>query len=241
MNGGNRLQISGGGLNFNMEDFLNLPEALMVRVFIALFTGVSAAHLVFAFFSKPFPQVVTKICIVPLLGAIYVLGAKTFFMPVFLALIFGWGGDVFLLKISDARFFRLGLASFLLGHLCYIPSFLYAAGGPHITALVISAAAAVPLGVAIHSLIKPEKAMNLPVIAYEIIILLMGLSALQLLISRRDGWGLLIFAGSLCFLVSDTFLAYFTFRTKPKHGDFFVMLFYIAAQSGIIRGMMFVL
>jgi uncharacterized membrane protein YhhN len=69
----------------------------------------------------------------------------------------------------------------------------------------------------------------------------MSLSALQLLISRRDEWGLLIFAGSLCFLVSDTLLAYFTFRTKPKYGDFFVMLSYLAAQPGIIRGMMFVL
>jgi uncharacterized membrane protein YhhN len=108
-------------------------------------------------------------------------------------------------------------------------------------ALVISAALAVPVGFAVHALIKPEKAMNLPAICYEIIIILMSLSALQLLLSRRDGRGLLIFAGSLCFLISDTLLAYFTFRTKPKRGDFFVMLSYIAAQAGIIGGMMFVL
>jgi uncharacterized membrane protein YhhN len=213
----------------------------MPLTFSILFAGMSAAHLVFSLFHKSVLQAITKVCLLPLLGAAYVFGATHPAIPVIAALIFGWGGDIFLLKISDVRFFRLGLASFLLGHLCYIPSFLYAAGELHSTALVISAAAAVPLGFVIHSLIKPEKAMNLPAIAYEIIILLMSLSALQLLISRRDRWGLLIFAGSLCFLVSDTLLAYFTFRTKPKQGDFFVMLSYIAAQAGIIRGMMFVL
>ncbi|MDR1278114.1 MAG: lysoplasmalogenase [Treponema sp.] len=213
----------------------------MLRVFSVLFAGVSAAHLVFTLVHKRAFQDLSKICLVPLLGAAYVLGAEHPAVPILLALLFGWGGDIFLLKISDVRFFRLGLASFLLGHLCYIPSFLSAAGELHSTALLVSAAAALPLAFAIHSFIKPEKAMNLPVIIYEIIILLMSLSALQLLISRRDGWGLLVFAGSLCFLVSDTLLAYCTFRTKPKHGDFFVMLFYIAAQAGIIRGMMFVL
>jgi uncharacterized membrane protein YhhN len=213
----------------------------MLLVFVVLFAGMSAAHLVFSLVHKSVPQTLTKIFLVPLLGAVYVFGAKNPAALVIAALIFGWGGDMFLLKINDARFFRLGLASFLLGHLCYIPSFLHAAGELHIPALVISAAAALPLGFVIHSLIKPEKAMNLPVIVYEIIILLMSLSALQLLISRRDGWSLLVFAGSLSFLVSDMLLAYFSFRTKPKQGDFFVMLTYIAAQAGIIRGMMFVL
>jgi uncharacterized membrane protein YhhN len=213
----------------------------MLLVFGVLFAGMSAVHLVFSLVHKSALQTLTKIFLVPLLGAVYVFGAKNPAIPILLALIFGWGGDMFLLKINNARFFRLGLASFLLGHLCYIPSFLYAAGGLHSTALIISAAVALPLSFAIHSLIKPEKKMNLPVIAYEIVILLMSLSALQLLISRRDGWSLLVFAGSLCFLVSDTLLAYFNFRTKPKQGDFFVMLTYIAAQAGIIWGMMFVL
>jgi uncharacterized membrane protein YhhN len=210
----------------------------MLRVFTALFIGVSVAHLVSLVILKRKLQIVTKICLLPLLLAIYVFGARNLFVPVIFALIFGWGGDVFLLKIRDLRFFRLGLASFFTGHLCYIPSFLYGAERLNVWALVISAALAVPAGFAVHAIIKPKKEMNLPAICYEIIILLMSLSALQLLLSRRDGWSLLVFAGSLCFLISDTILAYFTFRTKPKRGDFFVMLSYIAAQSGIIWGMM---
>jgi uncharacterized membrane protein YhhN len=210
----------------------------MLMVFTALFIGVSAAHLVSMILRKRKFQMVTKVCLMPLLLAVYILGTDKLFVPVMLALIFGWGGDVFLLKINETQFFRLGLASFLIGHLCYIPSFLYAAGALNVMALLVSIAAAVPFGIAVHLIIRPEKSMKLPAVCYEIIIMLMSLSALQLLLSRRDRWGLLVFAGSLCFLISDTLLAYFTFRTKPKYGDFFVMLSYIAAQSGIVWGMM---
>jgi uncharacterized membrane protein YhhN len=210
----------------------------MLRVFIALFIGMGATHLVSVILRNEKLRVVTKVCLMPLLLTIYVLGADRLFVPVILALIFGWGGDVFLIKGSDLRFFRLGLASFLIGHLCYISSFVYFTGTFNMPAFIVSAAAAVLLGFAVHSIIRPVKAMNLPAICYEIIILLMSLSALQLLLYRRDEWGLLIFAGSLCFLISDAILAYFTFRTRPKYGDFFVILSYLAAQSGIIWGIM---
>jgi uncharacterized membrane protein YhhN len=209
----------------------------MLRIVMALFIGICTVHLGSLLLKKRKAAAFTKICLVPLLGAVYVFGTENIFVPVILALLFGWGGDVFLLKISDLRFFRLGLAGFLIGHLCYISSFIYFTERLSLIALGVSAAVAVPLALAVHSLIKPEKAMKLPVIAYEIIILLMSLSALQLFLSRRDGWGILIFAGSLCFLVSDTLLACFTFRTKPRYGDFFVMLTYITAQAGIVWGM----
>jgi uncharacterized membrane protein YhhN len=210
----------------------------MLRVVTALFTGMGAVHLGALLAEKRKIAAAAKICLLPLLGAVYVFGAERVFVPVIFALLFGWGGDVFLLKISELRFFRLGLASFLVGHLCYIPSFLSVTRGLNIAALAVSAAAAVPLALGVHALIRPDRAMKIPAMAYEIIILLMSISALQLFLSRRDGRALLVFAGSLCFLVSDTLLAYFTFRTKPRYGQFFVMLTYIAAQAGIVWGMM---
>jgi uncharacterized membrane protein YhhN len=205
---------------------------------MAFFAGMSVAHLGAAALKKRPAAVFTKVCLMPLLAAVYVFGTEHVFIPLILALIFGWGGDVFLLKISELRFFRLGLASFLIGHLCYISSFLFFAGSLNIMALAISAAVTVPLALAVYSIIRPEKTMKLPAIVYEIAILLMSLSALQLFLARRDGGSLLVFAGSLCFIFSDTLLARFTFGTKPRYGDFFVMLTYIAAQSGIVWGMM---
>jgi uncharacterized membrane protein YhhN len=208
----------------------------MFRVFIGFFTGVGAAHLVFLFFEKKIPGNITKIFLLPLLAGVYVFGAEKIFAPVLLALVFGWGGDLFLLKISDTKFFRLGLGSFLLGHLCYIIFFVFFTTTLNTAALIVSMAAAIPLVFIVHSIIRPKKEMDLPVIVYEIIIMLMSLSALQLALSRRDGYGLLIFAGSLSFLFSDAFLAYSTFRTGPKHASFFVMLSYIAAQAAIVLG-----
>ncbi|MDR2746907.1 MAG: lysoplasmalogenase [Treponema sp.] len=209
----------------------------MLKVFIAIFLGASAVYLASLLLKKRSVEVVTKICLLPPLLGVYVCGAENLFVPVILALIFGWGGDVFLLKIGDTRFFRLGLASFLIGHLCYIPSFIFFAEGLNVIVLLVSLALGLPLCLVIYVIIKPEKAMGLSVAAYEVIIMLMSLSALQLLVSRRDMRGLLVFAGSLCFLVSDTLLARFTFRGKVKYGDFFVMLLYIAAQWMITWGM----
>jgi uncharacterized membrane protein YhhN len=211
----------------------------MFPVFTGLFAGASAAHLAFLWFGKDTPRNIAKGCLLPLLAGAYIFGANNISVPVLLALALGWGGDLFLLKISDMKFFRLGLVSFLAGHLCYIVSLVSFTGALHATALVVSIAVAVPLVFSVHSLIKPEKKMTLPVVVYEIIITLMSMSALQLLLSRRDGYGLLVFAGSLCFLFSDTLLAYSTFRTGSKCASFAVMFSYIAAQAAIVLGLTF--
>jgi uncharacterized membrane protein YhhN len=65
----------------------------------------------------------------------------------------------------------------------------------------------------------------------------MSICALELLIYRRDGPGIAIFAGSLCFLLSDSVLAYFAFRTMPRYGNFLVMVPYMAAQLAITLGL----
>ena len=142
-----------------------------------------------------------------------------------------------MVKIRDVRFFRLGLASFLLGHICYIPSMMHFAGGMDFFALILSLIAALPLGLLLRSVVRPSREMNVPSIVYETVILLMAASALQLFIARGSPFGTLVFAGSLCFLASDSMLAYFNFRTKPRFGDFFVMLTYLAAQLCIVLGL----
>ncbi|MDR2363216.1 MAG: lysoplasmalogenase [Spirochaetaceae bacterium] len=46
-----------------------------------------------------------------------------------------------------------------------------------------------------------------------------------------------MFIGSLCFLISDSILGYFTFRTSSKYGSFFIMFFYMIAQGSIVIGL----
>jgi uncharacterized membrane protein YhhN len=210
----------------------------MIRILYGLFAADALVHLVSSFFGRNLPQKITKILLLPLLLAIYLPGAERVIVAVIPALFFGWCGDILLLKGDDRRFFTLGLVSFLLGHLCYIPAFLFLTGRFNLPALLVSLAAAIPLGIAVHFLMRPDKAMSVPTMIYEAVIELMAAAALQLFLFRNDRAGTLIFTGSLFFLISDAILGCFTFRGNPRYGTFLVMLTYIAAQGCIVTGLL---
>jgi uncharacterized membrane protein YhhN len=209
----------------------------MTEFLYGLFAADALVHLASSFFGWKIPQRITKILLLPLLLAIYLYGTERIIITVIPALFLGWCGDILLIKGDDRRFFTLGLASFLLGHLCYIPAFLSVTGRFNLPVLLVSLVAAVFLGILVHILIRPDKAMTVPTAAYEVVIELMAIAALQLFLFRNDGAGMLIFAGALFFLVSDTLLGCFTFRGNPRYGTFLVMLTYIAAQGSIVTGL----
>jgi uncharacterized membrane protein YhhN len=212
-------------------------EVSINRIVLIVFAVFALVYLASLFFRRGIFQSVAKACLMPLVLAVYAAGANRFFFPVALALFFGWLGDILLLKISDTRFFRLGLTGFLLGHLCYACSMFYFAGTLNTSALVVSLAAAIPLGIAIHVFVRPGREMKIPVIVYEAVILLMAAAAVQFFMARGLPSGALVLAGSLSFLVSDSLLAFFTFRGMPRFGDFAVMLSYLAAQFCIALGL----
>jgi uncharacterized membrane protein YhhN len=86
-------------------------------------------------------------------------------------------------------------------------------------------------------IIQPGKEMLPFVIAYDIVILTMVISALQVFISHGSPFGVLILAGGLCILTSDSILAFFTFKRKPRYGDLAVMSSYIGAQLCLALGL----
>ncbi|MDR2160351.1 MAG: lysoplasmalogenase [Treponema sp.] len=209
----------------------------MRNLFIALFAAAAVMHLASIFAVRDRVRKITKICLLPLLLGVYLTSAKNFFAAVLLAIIFDWGGDVLLLRSEDKRFFRLGLVSFLLGHLCYLMTLFRFTGTFNVTVLVVSAAAASAFGLLVLHVINPARDMRTPVIVYMVVIELMSLGSLQLLLYRGDVTGAAVFGGSLCFLFSDTVLAYYLFRSFPKYGNALVMLPYILAQTGIVWGL----
>jgi uncharacterized membrane protein YhhN len=155
---------------------------------------------------------------------------------VIVAAVAGWAGDIFLIRAENALCFRLGLVSFLIGHVCYILAIQRFAGGfsPALAAAALYFAA----GVVVYRWVKPAGDMRIPVIVYETVIMLMSLCALNLLVLHKGPAALLIFAGSLAFLVSDSLLARFIFNVKPGWGDLAVMGSYMVAQAAIIKGLM---
>jgi len=209
----------------------------MKILFLCVLAVLSAAYLVSLFFERGKFQITAKICLMPVIIAVYVTGTGQIFIPIVLALLFGWLGDILLLKIKETLFFKLGLASFLTGHLIYIFVMLYFAGSVNIKLLVISLLVYAVAGVFIIRLIKPSKEMYVPVLIYETVILLMAVSAIQFFAVYALPYGLFVLAGSICFPVSDTLLAIHTFRAKPKIYYFVVMFTYIAAQLCIVLGL----
>jgi len=204
-------------------------------VFLIVLGVVSIVYLVTLFFKESVFQFILKSCLVPLILAVYIFGPNKILPTIVLALVFAWLGDVLLIKINNPIFFKFGLASFLIGHIFYIITMLaYSQPLNHIIILIISILVAVCYGIITFITVKPSPEMKIPVIAYETIILIMVISALQLFLAQGGLFGALVFAGSLCFLASDTMLALVTFRKKPLY--VYVMITYIAAQLLIALG-----
>jgi uncharacterized membrane protein YhhN len=173
----------------------------------------------------------------PALLVFYLLGVERILFLAIAALVFSWAGDIFLINKDKQIFFKLGLAAFLVSHIFYIIAFLSLAGSFNIPALIVSAVIAVPVGFAILKLLNASPPMKVPVAAYAVVIILMSMSALQLMLAQPNFSGILIFVASMVYLFSDTYMAYLLFHGKPRYFNVITMIPYIIAQGGIIMGL----
>lgn len=209
----------------------------MSGVFLSLFALAAAANALSIRCKRARIQAVAKICLLPLLAAYYCTEARLFLPQVMLALFFGWVGDLFLIKIKRPYFVIAGLSGFLIGHLCYIFSLLPFIALPHMSALVVSSAGICAFALGVFAAVKPAKKLLAPAVCYSLALAALLVCAVQLMLCRRDAAGFSIAAGSLCFLASDTVLAYFSCRKMTPRVNFAVMLTYSAAQSCLIIGL----
>jgi uncharacterized membrane protein YhhN len=227
-----------------------------MKISLVVFAVVSVAHIAFIILQKEKLRRVSKVLIIPPLLGAYIAGtggnALLFPIP---ALVLGWLGDVLLIKIEKKFNFMLGLAAFLLGHLCYTIAFaeisgFFGFGGfagglagnlartINIPAVAIFVPQVLILGIVVFRLIKPLKEMFVPVIFYMTVLAVMGLFGLQAFLFNPGFAGLLIISGCFNFMISDTILAYYTFRKEKISGSVLIMFFYILAQAEIVLGLM---
>lgn len=194
---------------------------------------------------------VTKVLIIPLMIFSYFADAVLFLgydfntvffagLPIYIGLIFGWLGDIFLL--SEKGFVK-GLLCFLLGHIAYIIHFARNNG---IAENPLCLIALIPYAVYFFIILKKlmplvEDGMKIPVLCYMAVIITMGAlsSCLKLRTLGLSFQGisislpLNIFAvlGSTLFIISDTILAFSTFMKKDnKLMSALVMITYMPAQ-----------
>ncbi|MEU9758236.1 lysoplasmalogenase [Streptomyces sp. NPDC047987] len=140
------------------------------------------------------------------------------------ALLFGWGGDVFLLMDADTAFL-LGMGSFAVGHVCYLWLF-----GRARSPLSTAVGYAVVLAVALVLLWPGLPAdLRIPMVGYSLLLTAMAY--------RAGVLGRYAAVGGALFLLSDALIAVGVADGPllPAH-DFWIMLTYIAAQFLLATG-----
>ncbi|MFF1511428.1 lysoplasmalogenase [Streptomyces sp. NPDC058326] len=197
------------------------------RALLVAFGLATAADLISLLAGAELGHQLAKPLLMPLLAAYAVTRGAPRLLTA--ALLFGWGGDVFLLSDADWAFL-VGMGSFAAGHVCYLVLF-----GRRRTS--------VPLGIAYTAALAGTVALLWPDLPADLRIPVAGYSLLLTAMAyRASSLGLLAGLGGALFLLSDTLIAtgVAAWPQLPVP-DFWVMLTYIAAQylltAGALRAM----
>jgi uncharacterized membrane protein YhhN len=140
-------------------------------------------------------------------------------------------GDVFLMLPGD--WFTQGLAAFLAAHVCYIRAFVSRAGRVRV------GPSALPFALAYVVLVARLAPHVGPLIGavslYGAVLMAMGWYAVTAWHAVRSTGARAAAIGAVCFIVSDTALAFGRFTGPLPGGEALVMVTYVAAQWLLAR------
>jgi uncharacterized membrane protein YhhN len=220
----------------------------IVNLLFLLFCVLGAAHIlgelllikgvkrgmIIRYITKPF--------IMPLLAVYYVAAAREVNWWLFAGIIGGFGGDFFLMlpdPEKTRKWFRMGLVSFLAGHIFYIVAFIQAAKGFHNFAWwsVLLAIPYVLFGAIVSPrLIRHTGKMRIPVTIYIFVIVVMGVCATFLWGTGRAEGIMILMIGALIFMISDAINAFNKFAHEIPNERIYTMSTYIIGQFLIVYG-----
>ncbi len=203
---------------------------MLNKTLYAIFVGFAFLFLATMHTSPyPFDFVVKTIPILSLAVFAFssIPGAKGILIGV--GLLFSGFGDI-LLHVDGVAYFVHGLGSFLIAHLFYIGAFLRQPA--FIRSRLPVLMAIVVYGVIMGVLLFPHLGdMLIPVAAYLLIILVMGISAALGTANQT-----LVIVGAVLFILSDSLIAVNRFLTPVPLSDFLIMITYYLAQFFITFG-----
>ena len=168
---------------------------------------------------------------------------KTLAVPVLLAFFFSWLGDNFLMfSGKNELFFFAGVGGFFCAQITYIYTFSrysekggkgYLRKNPLLALVFLAYLAGI-----LYLLFPGLEGMMKPIIiVYALSLIGMSMMALN----RRGRVGhrsyLLVFTGSILFLLSDSMIALDKFYSEFWLAGFWIMITYMAAQYLIMRGL----
>ncbi len=212
------------------------PEDSLLRYFVlALYLLVASVHLYSCVRTgRHTLRKITKCLLMPLLALCYWFFAGDFSVLVFLALIFGFCGDAFLLAPKWDWSFGAGLGAFAVGHVLYIAHMLRALPALprwYVFALIALACLALAVFFLRYLWDGLPRSLRPACFIYVLDISFMAGCAGLFSFSALPGVPWLALPGGLLFVVSDTILSVDTFKKPVPHRYILVMSTYIAAQT----------
>ena len=216
---------------------MTTPSPLLCFLPYAL---ISLIHIFCCAAGKQTLRRATKVLLMPLLMFAYAFASARTEAAVFLALLFGWVGDLLLIR-PDVKLRQLsGIAAFLIGHCFYLFLLWQRIGACAALRLVwLPPLVFVLLAAADGGFQFPivPKELRLPGAVYFLFLAALGaFSGIALLGGAARGWAFL--CGAALFLCSDSILCrqFFTVGNPAPKYDFAVMLTYILAQFFLVFG-----
>lgn len=157
---------------------------------------------------------------------------------VLVSLFFSWIGDVMLMYKEQVSWsFLGGLLAFLIAHIFLIAAYRMGSEGRFQLSFFIFVPV-IGYGVVLYSVLAPHLGtMHIPVAVYAVVLLSMFVAALERRqrVSQESFWW--AFGGAICFVLSDSILAWHSFVQPSVVARVLLMTLYIAAQYAIARGM----
>ncbi|MER3498283.1 MAG: lysoplasmalogenase [Chitinophagaceae bacterium] len=212
-------------------------SAWLISFFIILATNLVALQLQIETL-----RMVSKPLLMPALTGYFLLSTNFFHHPIkgwiIPALFFCWLGDVLLLFESRGSvWFLLGLSAFLLAHIFYIIFFHNIRRREYIRGNALLLLLAVVYYAIMMDILSPHLGnMKLPVRIYGVVISFMLMLAMHTLLGKYKRAGTWMMIGAICFVISDTLLAFNKFYEAFQFAGLAVMFSYGLAQFFIVKG-----
>lgn len=159
-------------------------------------------------------------------------------LSVIAALAFSWAGDVMLMFKEDySSAFLCGLGAFLIAH-CFLIVAYRIGNNKHFQLSFFYFVPVFGYGIVLYSVLAPHLGtMLIPVAVYSVVLLSMLIAALERGARASVQSFRWVLAGAVCFVMSDSILAWQSFVQQSVFARVSLMALYIAAQYAIAQGM----
>lgn len=211
-------------------------------IFLILFVLTSLLHIVLEAKGNLPGRYITKPLLMPALGLYYLSSASQANFILLGAITCGWLGDMLLMMTKPRKvssFLKMGMLAFLFGNILYF--IVFAAYIPCIFKVPVWGwfcfAIFIAAGIIGWGILVPNAGRLAPVvIAYIIVIVLMGASAVIPLGCVHPVGAATVMAGAFMFIVSDGINAYNRFISAVPLERLLTMSTYLLAQFLIVQG-----